>query len=105
MGSFLLLSGKVHFGYIYGFSVFGCIGMYTVLNLIGERGMEFLLTCSVLGYCLLPVIGVAGIAIVVRLKSWIGTLLSIIAIMWSTHAATRYVAITIYLFISIFLLE
>lgn len=95
MGSFLLLSGKVHFGYIYGFSVFGCIGMYSVLNLVSERSMDFLLTCSVLGYCLLPVIGVAGLAILIRLKSWVGTLLSFVAIVWSTHAATRYISINI----------
>lgn len=39
-------TGKVHFGYIYGIGAMGCLGMYTVLNLMtgsvagdnGERG-------------------------------------------------------------------
>jgi len=33
-GIFLLMTGKVHFGYIYGFGVSGCIAMYLVLNLL-----------------------------------------------------------------------
>lgn len=89
MGSFLLLSGKVHFGYIYGFSVFGCLGMNGLLNLVSERGLDFWLTCSVLGYCLLPVICLAGLAVLLRLRNVWGALLSVVAIAWSTHAATR----------------
>jgi len=45
-GIFLLMTGKVHFGYIYGFGVSGCLAMYLVLNLlvslcvqeVGRRG-------------------------------------------------------------------
>lgn len=33
-GIFLLMTGKVHFGYIYGFGVSGCLAMYLVLNLL-----------------------------------------------------------------------
>ena len=33
LGASLLFAGKVHFGYIYGFSVFGCLGLHTVINL------------------------------------------------------------------------
>ena len=89
LGSCLLLSGKVHFGYIYGFSVFGCAGIYAILNLMHANGIGFSLTCSVLGYCLLPVIGLAAINIVIRLNGIIGLLLSIALIGWSTYAATR----------------
>ena len=55
LGACLLLSGKVHFGYIYGFSLFGCFGMYLVINLLTPNGLDLSRTCSVLGYCLLPV--------------------------------------------------
>jgi len=45
-GIFLLLTGKVHFGYIYGFGVSGCLAMYLVLNLLvsctgAEGGREW----------------------------------------------------------------
>ena len=37
LGSCLLLAGKVHFGYIYGFSVFGCLGMHMIVNLLHTK--------------------------------------------------------------------
>jgi len=89
LGSFLLLSGKVHFGYIYGFSVGGCLGMHAILNLMNKTGIDFWRTCSVLGYCLLPVIVLAGFSIVLSLKGVLGLILSAIVIAWSTYAATR----------------
>jgi len=89
LGSCLLLAGKVHFGYIYGFSVFGCVGMYTILNLLHHSGIDFWRTCSVLGYCLIPVIVLAALSITLNLKSTIGYSLSIISIGWATFAATR----------------
>ena len=89
LGSCLLLSGKVHFGYIYGFSVFGCAGIYMILNLMHSNGIGFSLTCSVLGYCLLPVIGLAALNIVLRLNGMFGLLLSLIFVGWSTYAAAR----------------
>jgi hypothetical protein len=72
LGSCLLLAGKVHFGYIYGFSVFGCLGMNFILNLLHPTGLDFLKTCSVLGYCLLPVIVLAGLSVLVNLKGLLG---------------------------------
>jgi hypothetical protein len=37
LGSCLLLAGKVHFGYIYGFSMFGCLGMHMIVNLLHTK--------------------------------------------------------------------
>jgi len=89
LGACLLLSGKIHFGYIYGFSVCGCMGMCGVLNLLHPTGLDLWRTCSVLGYCLLPVIGLAGISILLSLKGPIGLSLALIAIIWSTVTSTR----------------
>jgi hypothetical protein len=89
LGSFLLLAGKVHFGYIYGFSVFGCLGMYCILNLLHPTGLDFVKTCSVLGYCLLPVIGLAGFSVLINLKGVLGMIFATLAIIWSTSAAVR----------------
>lgn len=89
LGACLLMSGKVHFGYIYGFSIFGCVSLWTVLNLLHNSGLDIWKTCSVLGYSLLPVISLAAISIIISLKGILGTLLAILAIVWSTYAAAR----------------
>lgn len=34
-------TGKIHFGYIYGMGVVGCLSTYSLLNLMTEKGVEF----------------------------------------------------------------
>ena len=63
--------------------------MNVVLNLISESGIDFWITCSVLGYSLLPVVCMAGIAVLLSLQNLLGVILSAVAIAWATHAATR----------------
>lgn len=89
LGACLLLSGKIHFGYIYGFSVFGCTAMYILINLLHSTGLDVWRVCSVLGYCLIPVILLATLHILLSLKSMLGVVLSVVSIGWSTLAATR----------------
>lgn len=89
---------KVHFGYIYGFSVFGCIGFQLIISLIHPIGLDFWRTCSVLGYCLLPVIFLAAVAVLLNMKGLAGLALSLASIAWSTLSATRYARIPLHLF-------
>ena len=89
LGMCLLMSGKIHFGYIYGFSVFGCFSMYAVINLLHAQGLDFWRTCSVLGYSLIPVIGLAALSILIDLRGTLGFILSFIVIFWSTLSSTR----------------
>lgn len=81
LGFLLLLAGKVHFGYIYGFGLFGVLAMWTILNLMAEpssginndgQGIDFSRTFSILGYALLPVVGLAGIAVLFDMKGLLG---------------------------------
>jgi hypothetical protein len=88
---YIAFSLQVQFGYIYGFSVFGCLGMHSIINLMHPAGLDFWRTCSVLGYCLIPVIGLAAVSILISLKGWLGLILAILSIVWSTSAATRFV--------------
>jgi protein YIPF5/7 len=39
-GTFLLLSGKVHFGYIYGLALMGSIALHTILSLMSPDGSD-----------------------------------------------------------------
>lgn len=87
-GAFLLLSGKVHFGYIYGIGVLGCIALYTLLNLMSESGVSFGCTVSVLGYCLLPMVALSGVSIL-SLKGTLGSVLTIVAVIWCALSASK----------------
>ncbi|KAJ3541469.1 hypothetical protein NMY22_g3875 [Coprinellus aureogranulatus] len=87
-GVSLLFSGKPNFGYIYGVGLFGSLSIYTLLNLMSERGIDAYRTASVLGYCLLPMVGVSAINIVVNLEATLGYLVTILSILWCTYAAS-----------------
>ncbi|GAB5031494.1 yip1 domain-containing protein [Nannochloropsis oceanica] len=88
-GIFLLLTGKVHFGYIYGFGVSGCLAMYLVLNLLSVKEIDIWRVCSILGYGLLPVIVLSFLGIAVSLKGPVGQGIATFTIAWSTYSSTR----------------
>merc|ERR1712154_46588 len=92
LGFCLLFAGKVHFGYIYGFNIIGCVGINLLLNLMSENnaGIDMLHTVSIVGYCVLPIIFLSTINIVFNLKGKIGFLLSTFFVMWSAFIATRF---------------
>ena len=65
---FLVQSGKSNFGYIYGVGLFGSLSIYTLLNLMSQKGIDAYRTASVLGYCLLPMVAVALLSIPLQLQ-------------------------------------
>nr|CCA20797.1 conserved hypothetical protein [Albugo laibachii Nc14] len=92
-GMCLLLSAKVHFGYIYGFGVISCLSMYLLMNLLSpQRTIDIYRVCSVLGYCLLPIIALAALNIVLSIKDlgFVGFAVASVCAMWSTHTASRF---------------
>mmetsp|Transcript_12890 Transcript_12890/g.20664 ORF Transcript_12890/g.20664 Transcript_12890/m.20664 type:complete len:227 (+) Transcript_12890:322-1002(+) len=96
LGFCLLLTGKIHFGYIYGFGLIGCLGMYTILNLMSENAsIDFYRTMSILGYCLLPLVSLAALHIFISLKGVFGFILAAVTILWCTIAATRFIEATL----------
>jgi hypothetical protein len=34
LGGLMMLNGKIHFGYIYGFSVIGTVAIYCIMNFL-----------------------------------------------------------------------
>ncbi|OAD47004.1 CCR4-NOT transcription complex subunit 6-like-B [Eufriesea mexicana] len=88
---FLLLAGsKVHFGHIYGLAMTSCILMYILQSLMSSSN-NITLSCvaSILGYCLLPIVILAGVSIFISLRGTIGLVLAIIAVAWSMLSASR----------------
>lgn len=67
---FHLQSGKIQFGYVYGISAIGCLGMYCLLNLMSMTGVSFGCVASVLGYCLLPMILLSSFGVLFSLQ-WV----------------------------------
>lgn len=59
--------------------------------IVNKLGLDFWQACSVLGYCLLPVIFLAVLGILISMKGILGLLLAVLAIAWSTLAATRLI--------------
>mmetsp|Transcript_53391 Transcript_53391/g.134086 ORF Transcript_53391/g.134086 Transcript_53391/m.134086 type:complete len:245 (-) Transcript_53391:37-771(-) len=91
-GTFLMMSGKLHFGYIYGFGALGCACIFVLLNLMSEQGIDFYKTVSILGYCMLPMVVLAGVSIVFTLSGPVGLCLAALTILWCTRsAATMFV--------------
>eukprot|EP00126_Sphaerothecum_destruens_P015692 Sdes_comp9730_c0_seq1m1235 len=88
-GSFLLMTGKIHFGYIYGVGLVGCIAIWAILNFMSDRGISFAVCMSVLGYCLLPVVFLASVAVVLDFRNLIGFLFCGGFILWSTFSSSK----------------
>lgn len=89
LGTCLLLTGKVHFGYIYGFGLVGCLLMYVILNLMSDEAISVDRTMSILGYSILPIVLLAIFNIFIDLRGTIGLLLAGAVIAWCTLNATR----------------
>ena len=133
-GTFLLLSGKVHFGYIYGLGAVGSISLHWIFSLMsnpqldsassmgpsydsgmnmggygapvgnmsgsgggGGRGhdhgdavstLTFFRSCSVLGYCLLPLVLTSFVGVAVPMDTAIGYILTSAAVAWCTYSSS-----------------
>ncbi|OCT87757.1 protein YIPF5 isoform X1 [Xenopus laevis] len=88
-GATLLLAGKIQFGYVYGISAMGCLGMYCLLNLMSMTGVSFGCVSSVLGYCLLPMIILSTFAVIFSLQGILGIVLAALIIGWCSFSASK----------------
>uniref|UniRef100_A0A8C4W6S2 Protein YIPF n=1 Tax=Gopherus evgoodei TaxID=1825980 RepID=A0A8C4W6S2_9SAUR len=89
LGATLLLAGKVHFGYVYGISAVGCLGIHALLNLMSIAGVSYGCVASVLGYCLLPMVVLSSCAVFFSLQGILGTSLALIIIGWCSLSASK----------------
>lgn len=95
-GGLLLFPGKSHFiKYIPSISVLGCSALYVILNLISFSGMSVSVALSILGYCLLPMVVLAGFNIFLSFQSLIGTCLTLLGISWCSLSASKLLVIAL----------
>ncbi|XP_061102702.1 protein YIPF5-like [Conger conger] len=89
LGATLLMAGKIHFGYVYGISAMGCLGLYSLLSLMSLVCISYGCVASVLGYCLLPMVGLSTFAIFFSLQGILGTLFALLVIGWCSLSASK----------------
>ncbi|XP_053290090.1 protein YIPF7 [Pleuronectes platessa] len=89
LGVFLMMAGKVHFGYIYGLSATACMGVYILLSLMSTVAVSHGCVASVLGYCLLPIVALSAFAVFYSLQGMLGTVLALLVICWSSFSASK----------------
>ncbi|KAF2771468.1 Yip1 domain-containing protein [Teratosphaeria nubilosa] len=112
-GTFLLLSGKLWFGYVCGLAALGAVSLYFIFSMMspplspeemnaaqqnsgsghyGSANLSSTLTfgrsSSVLGYCLLPLVFASLLGVVVPLDSLIGYVVVSLAISWCTYSSS-----------------
>jgi len=88
IGFCLLFTGKVHFGYIFGYTIFGSLILYALLNLLCEGSTGVNHTISVLGYCQLPLSFLALLSILFPPTNIVGFLIAMVIIGFCTYRAT-----------------
>lgn len=92
LGCLLLLNGKLHFSYIYGFGVCGTVGIFVILKsmMTSHDGVYLYTTMSVLGYCLMPFVILAILVLFLSPMNIFGIVASLFTVTWSTYSATLF---------------
>ena len=89
MGSLHLLQGRVHFGYILGWTTLATLAMYWLLNQLsaGGEGIELYRCGSIIGYCMLPMCLLAALALFLP-GGLVTALVAGVLVLWCTSKAT-----------------
>jgi len=81
-------------GYVFGFGLIGSVMLYMVINLMNHASavtIDIYRVVSILGYNLLPMIGLSAITVLINLnKLSLLFPLTLLAVAWSTLTATRF---------------
>ena len=88
-GSLLLLTGKIHFNYIYGIGLMGCVANYGLLTLMSTAPVSITVVVSVLGYCILPIVALSALSVLISLTGILGTIFTILAVLRSSLSASK----------------
>lgn len=89
-GLFLLMAGKVQFGYVYGVGLFGTVALHWLFTLMSALPLDVLLSASVIGYSLLPLVFLLALGVVVNLDRSVGYVLGGLCVLWCTYAASGF---------------
>ena len=68
-------------------TVFSFSGLLLLMNVTNE--VAFTTVVSVLGYCLLPIVGLAALGVGFSLQGWLGTAAAAAAVCWCSYSASK----------------
>ncbi|CAD8076984.1 unnamed protein product [Paramecium sonneborni] len=91
LGLLPLLTGKVHFNYIYGIGLWGWLLLYFLMNFMiqqQEKQIEFYKILSYLGYGLAPIVLLSFLRIFLQDSSFVYAL-AIVCAIWSTASVSK----------------
>lgn len=88
LGLCLLMRGKMYLGYIFGYGISGSMGLFVLLHLMTEHNLDAYQVISILGYCMLPIVVSAALAIVIDMHGLFGLFGGIAIVLWCTKSAT-----------------
>lgn len=97
-GLFLLMAGKVHFGYIYGVALFGTVSLHNLSKLMAnsnpaqaqQSSLHFFNTASILGYCFLPLCFLSLAGVFHSLNNTMGHVMGALFVIWSTWSSSGF---------------
>jgi len=97
LGLAQLLSGKVHFGVILGWTSVASVFLYMVYNLLaGRDGNLDLYRCvSLVGYSLVPVVLFSMLSIFLPSRSIVRFIMAALTVLWCTRACTTLTVVLI----------
>ncbi|KAK9806203.1 hypothetical protein WJX72_005193 [[Myrmecia] bisecta] len=94
MGSVHLLTGKLHFGVLLGWSVVASLAIWFVVNSIAgqdnpdSRVLDLYSCCCLLGYCQLPMVAFAFIALLIP-RGMVSVVLAVLVTLWCGRTAAK----------------
>uniref|UniRef100_A0A2M3Z807 Putative rab gtpase n=1 Tax=Anopheles braziliensis TaxID=58242 RepID=A0A2M3Z807_9DIPT len=84
---------KAQFGYIYGLSAISVIVMYCLIYLMGHKPESFVSmagVASVLGYSMLPIVGLSIVAVIFSMDNLYGLVVAGLAILVASMGASKF---------------
>ena len=65
--------------------------MYLLLNLMSQlKQIDFFRVLSIVGYSMLPMVGLASLSILVSLRGYVGLFVGLAAVAWCTQTSTDF---------------
>jgi len=89
MGALHLMRGRMHFGYILGWTSLATLSMYWLVNQLAAQGegVELYRCGSIIGYCMLPMCLLAALALFLP-GGAVTAVVAGVLVMWCTSKAT-----------------
>ena len=86
-------TGKLHFGYVLGWTLAFMLAIYWLVNLLADAngagaGIELYRCSSLYGYCMLPLVLFAGLAVFLPHRLWLMLPLAGLSVAWCTRTCS-----------------